>query len=261
MKKRIISAIIALIITVPLVLLGGIYFQVGIMCIAAIAFKELVDLKESHNKFPFVMTLLGILSVFILILANNQVFNLHWGITYPLLTFVLTFLLLPIIFFKNDKYNSKDAFYLIGITLFLGVVFNLFVMIRNRGLALFVWLLLIPMLNDIFAYFIGSKFGKNKLCVSISPNKSWEGSIGGLLGGSILSIIFYCIFVGSFSLRLIIWTLLLSIIGQFGDLVMSKIKRENDIKDFSNLMPGHGGVLDRLDSALFVFLFYAILAF
>lgn len=261
MKKRIVSGLIALIIAVPLILLGGIYFLIGMLCIASIAFKELIDLKESHSKYPFIMMLIGLFSVFILILANNKIFNLHWGITYPLLAFVLSFLLIPIIFFKDDKYTSKDAFYLIGITMLLGVVFNLFVTIRNQGLALFTWLLIIPVLNDIFAYFIGTKFGKNKLCVSISPNKSWEGSIGGLLGGSILSTVFYCIFIGPFTVRLVIWTIVLSIIGQIGDLVMSKIKRENGIKDFSNLMPGHGGILDRLDSAIFVFLFYAILAF
>ena len=111
MKKRIISAIIALAIAVPLIVLGGIYFEVGILLIAALAFKELIDLKESHNKFPFIMMLLGVFSVFILILANNLTLDFSWGITYPLLAFVVSFLLIPIIFFKNAPFFLVKILY------------------------------------------------------------------------------------------------------------------------------------------------------
>ena len=261
MKKRIISAIIALIIMVPLTILGGIFFQIATLMIGAIAFKEIIDLKESHGSYPFIMIIIGALGMFLLILANNQFFGIDWGINYPIISFIIVSLLIPIIFFKNNKYNSKDALYLIGAVLFLGLALNLFIIIRNKGLAIFTWLILLPMLNDVFAYLAGTKFGKTKLCTTISPNKSWEGSIGGFIGGSIIATIFYCIFVGPITFRLIIWTCLLSVVGQIGDLVMSKIKRENNIKDFSNLMPGHGGVLDRIDSVIFVFLVYAIIAF
>ncbi len=260
MKKRIISAIIALIITVPLVILGGIPFQIGILLIGAVAYKEILDLKESHGTIPFIMALLGVLAMFLLILANNKTFGINWGITYPIISSIILALLMPIVLFKNDRYNSKDALYLIGIVLFLGIAFNLLSNIRILSLELFVWLLLIPMFTDILAYLVGSKIGKHKMC-AISPNKSWEGAVGGLLGGSILATVFYVIFIGSISFRLIAYTILLSIAGQLGDLVLSKIKRENKIKDFSNLMPGHGGILDRLDSTLFVFILYSILVF
>ena len=115
------------------------------------------------------------------------------------------------------------------------------------------------MVNDIFAYFIGSKFGKNKMCVSISPNKTWEGSIGGLVLGTSSGLIFYKLLIGNITIKVVLITLILSIIGQIGDLIMSRIKRENDIKDYSNIMPGHGGILDRLDSSIFVFITYIFL--
>ena len=97
------------------------------------------------------------------------------------------------------------------------------------------------------------------MCKEISPNKTWEGSIGGLLAGSLISLIFYNFLISSIDIKLVIITIILSIVGQIGDLIMSKIKRENGIKDFSNILPGHGGILDRLDSSIFVVLAYALM--
>lgn len=125
-----------------------------------------------------------------------------------------------------------------------------------RSFKTLLFLLIIPTFNDIFAYVIGSKFGKNKMCVSISPNKTWEGSIGGLVLGTIGGVVLYRLLLGKITFKIILITIILSIVGQMGDLVMSRIKRENGIKDFSNLLPGHGGILDRLDSSIFVFLAY-----
>jgi phosphatidate cytidylyltransferase len=258
-RKRIISAVVALLILVPLILLGGVFFQIGVLAIAGLAFKEIMDLKESHRFIPMTMQYLGLMLMFILIILNNKEASIYTGITYQYLALLVFLLLLPIIFYKDKEYNSKDAFYLIGIILFLGLVFNIFTIIRNRGLNIFVWLILIPMINDIFAYLIGRKFGKTKMCKTISPNKTWEGSIGGGVIGSIVSLLFYQLFVSNITFKIILITLILSVTGQVGDLIMSKIKRENNIKDFSNIMPGHGGVLDRLDSTIFVFFVYMLL--
>ena len=258
MKTRIISAIVAIIIAIPLIILGKYVFAIGVCLIAALAYKEILDLKESHNQLPLIMAFLGFFAMICIILSNNVDASIYRGLTYQVITLVLLFLLIPTIFL-DKKYSTKDAFYLIGVVLLLGVTFNTFIIIRNRGLYLFLYLLIIPMVTDIFAMLGGKYFGHHKMCPKLSPHKTWEGSLSGLLGGSLIGIIFYAIFIGSLNIRVILITIILSLIGQMGDLVMSKIKRENNIKDFSNIMPGHGGILDRLDSVIFVFLAYMFL--
>ena len=259
MKKRIISAIVALIIVVPLIILGDYFFALGVFVVAMLAYKELIDLKKSHGEYPKLMIFLGLFCLLSLVLSNYLNFSVYRGITYQVITMMLLLLLVPVIFYQNDKYTTKDAFYLIGITLLLGIIFNLFIVIRNRGLYLFVYLLIVPLVTDIFAMLGGKMFGKHKMCPKLSPKKTWEGSVVGLIGGSLVGVIFYGLLVGDFTLRIVIVSMFLSIVGQMGDLVMSKIKRENDIKDFSNIMPGHGGILDRIDSVIFVFLMYMFL--
>ena len=259
MKVRVISAIVAAAISIPLIILGGYFFAIGVCIIAALAYKEILDLRKSHGEYPMFVIFLGFIAMIMFILSNYADASIYKGITYQTITFVLLILLLPTIFYKNDKYSTKDAFYLIGATLLLGIVFNVFIVLRNRGLFLFLYLLIVPMVTDIFAMLGGKYFGKNKMCPNLSPHKTWEGSLCGLIGGVLVGLIFYSTLVGSFSLHAAFITILLSVVGQMGDLVMSKIKRENEIKDFSIFMPGHGGILDRLDSVIFVFLTYMFL--
>lgn len=257
MKKRIISAIVALLIVIPLIIMGGIYFEIGLSIIAALAYKEIIDLPKSHGEIPNLMIGLGL--VLMLLLSNYSMMDLGNGYDYSLVALILLAMLIPLVFYKNDTYKSNDAFYLIGMSFLLGIAFNTFLILRSESIYLLAWVLFIPMFNDIFAYLIGSKFGHHKMCKEISPNKTWEGSIGGLVVGCIISLVFYHTLISAIDIKLVIITIILSIVGQIGDLIMSKIKRENDIKDFSNIMPGHGGILDRLDSSIFVVLAYALM--
>ena len=110
----------------------------------------------------------------------------------------------------------------------------------------------VPLISDMCAYFVGRAFGKHKLAPSVSPNKTWEGAAGGYLTGVIGSYVFARYFCGNYPESLILAAaLILPAIGEIGDLAFSAIKRRFGIKDFGSLLPGHGGVLDRVDSLLF----------
>ena len=114
--------------------------------------------------------------------------------------------------------------------------------------------MLIVWLTDSGAYLFGRKLGKHKLAPRVSPNKTWEGSIcGTLLATVVLAVYLYFFPVGYHNWGLMVFlTLLLSILGQFGDLVESALKRFYGVKDSGKILPGHGGILDRFDSMLLV---------
>ncbi|MDW7668921.1 MAG: phosphatidate cytidylyltransferase, partial [Bacillota bacterium] len=118
---------------------------------------------------------------------------------------------------------------------------------------LFVWYIyIIAFGNDTFAYFTGKLFGKHKLSPVLSPKKTVEGAVGGIVGSIIIAIIFNN-FIGNYNMIwIILFTATASIFSISGDLVASKIKRQNNKKDYSNFLPGHGGFLDRFDSVILV---------
>lgn len=131
------------------------------------------------------------------------------------------------------------------------------VLVRNlpQGFNLTWWIFIIIWGSDTGAYFAGMFFGQKLLAPNISPKKTMEGSLGSILSSVILSVIFARILLPKiiFTKHAIILGCLLGIVSQIGDLSASLIKRYCMIKDFSNIIPGHGGILDRLDSALFSF--------
>ncbi len=116
-------------------------------------------------------------------------------------------------------------------------------------------------MSDTFALFFGSKIGKRKLCPAVSPNKTVEGTVGGVFMGTFLGTMFFITFIDPASklFLVIVISLALSLIAEFGDLVFSAIKRKYGVKDYGKIMPGHGGILDRLDSMLFAILAFSYL--
>lgn len=259
MKERIISAFIALIITVPFLLLGGIYFEILVVILGILGLKELLDLKKN---IPGTMKIISYV-LFVMLLIYGYIFTgkiYLMNFTFAVICFIALFL--PLIFYSNNKkYNIEDVFFLLSCIMFLSSAFNLFIIVRNYSLMLILYLFLITIITDTFAYVVGSKIGKRKLIPSISPNKSVEGFIAGLAVGTIVPSIFYYFCVGGLNIFLIfLITFLLSIVGQCGDLIFSQIKRNFGVKDFSNIMPGHGGILDRLDSIIFVLFGYVIIS-
>ncbi len=155
-----------------------------------------------------------------------------------------------LIFILNRNVDVKK----VSEVIFIGtypVFFMYHMMLMNNSK--FVWLVyIIAFGSDTFAYFTGKFFGKNKLYPEVSPNKTIEGAIGGIVGSTILSLIFFNYLSINKYFYIIIFSISASVFSMAGDLAASKIKREFKIKDFGYLLPGHGGIMDRFDSVLFV---------
>lgn len=259
MKKRIISAVVALIIFIPIVLKGGIIFDLAFFVIAMQGLKELLDVTEKKKKIPSFIKLICYLILTAIFFVGEINKNMILNIDFRVIAGTFLILLLPTVLYHDKKvYNVKDSFYLLGGLLFLGTSMSLFLMYRNLGLELLIFLFLVTILTDTFAYITGRLIGKNKLLEEVSPNKTWEGLFGGSIMGTFICTVYYITVIDpTVSLSVIVPVILfLTIVGQFGDLFFSSIKRYYGVKDFSNIMPGHGGVLDRFDSIIFVMLAY-----
>lgn len=258
MKKRVISAIVALIICIPLLIIGGYPFYIGVSILSVIGYYEIINLRERERKIPLVIKILGVIT-YLMIVLDNIVKSNMFLIDYKVLALNVFVLMLPIIFFDRKKYNVNDALYMIGSSIFLGITFNFLMIFRNIDINYLIYILLVTIMTDTFAHFFGTKIGRYKLCPKVSPNKTIEGSIGGTIFGTFIPSVFYLTVFGGNTLIIVLITLLLSIVAQCGDLVFSSIKREYDVKDFGKIMPGHGGVLDRFDSLLFSILIFSII--
>ena len=258
MKERVISAVVALLITVPFVLLGGPYFRVLAFVLGILGLKELMNLR---SKVPNFIKYMVYLLFLVFMVEDFTLLNTTFAININLIILSIFVLFLPVIMLHDDNvYNMNDALFLFASLIFMFISFNSFIIVRDESLYILLYLLFVTSITDTFAYIGGSKYGKTKLIPSISPKKSVEGMIIGTFFGTLIPVVFYyfCVMKSNIFI-LILVTLLLSLIGQFGDLVFSSIKRHYKIKDFSNLMPGHGGILDRLDSSIFVILAYMIM--
>lgn len=256
MKKRIISAVVATLIFAPIIYFGGKAFSIAMGMLAVLAYKEILDLKENSVEIPEIIKGIALVDMLLLIFSDFSTDSLMFGLSYRILAISLLTLFIPTLFYKNNKYTTREALYLTGVIIMLGLVFSCFIFIRSFSLYLLLYLMIICAVTDMMAMFTGMLIGKHKACPKISPKKTIEGCIGGSVIGTTVATIFYCNLIGNLSVKLVLITLVLTVIGQFGDLFFSKIKRENNIKDFSNIMPGHGGVLDRLDSLCFVVMAY-----
>ena len=262
MKERIVSAIVMILIFVPLLLIGHLPFACFMTFLSMLGLYELIHMRESKKEFPFLLKIFAYLLVAFFSLLNYKQNVFTSTIDFRTVTFIIFAFLLPMIFIKKrELYELNDALFLVGAVLFIGLSFNLFILIRNYDLNYFIYLLLVTVITDTFAMITGKYIGVNPLCPKISPHKTIEGLIGGVLTGTFVAATFYHVVIQSAMplIPLILFTILLSIIGQMGDLVFSSIKRNYKMKDFSNLIPGHGGILDRLDSFIFVSLAFVLL--
>lgn len=257
MKTRVISAVVALMVFIPIFIIGGIPFIIAFYLLTLLGLREFMKVRESKNKYPDFIRLISYIIISLMYFGCVSSEGVVFSLGYNIIAALSLTLLLPVVLYHDEKvYNIEDAFYLLGGVLFLGFSMSLFVIYRNISLELIIFLFLITITTDSYAYYTGRLIGKNKLLEVISPNKTWEGTIGGSLVGTFVCTMYYLNVINPNEsvLRISLIILFLTLVGQFGDLFFSAIKRRYNVKDFSNIMPGHGGVLDRLDSIIFVML-------
>jgi phosphatidate cytidylyltransferase len=247
LKTRIISAVIAIPIVIGAVYLGGVWFAVGAGLIALIAGWEFGQMMTTggHRTTP----LFTLMLIAVLIYTSYQP-DSGW------LSFALTtILLLSLAWQLFSAAPGPTVNWALTITggLYIGWGLGHLVALRQRpdGLV-WVWLVLVATWGaDTFAYFVGRSIGRHKLWPRHSPHKTWEGLIGGIFGGVLGAALVTLLFGMNWGVTLVIGAIV-PIAGLFGDLSISMMKREVGVKDSSNLFPGHGGFLDRIDSLLFV---------
>lgn len=222
--------------------------------------RELID-----KKFTIRNVITCLISGFITIspFIISEIFNTNIYfknfIFYLITLIIILNIFLPIIFNKQNIISNK--FYELIFPILLPsilMIYGSIILIENKNV--FLLLIIISTLNDSSAYATGKAFGRHSLSKDISPGKTVEGSLGGIIVTSFLSLAIIKwnispLYLADANIFYIIFSIiLLSIFGQIGDLFFSKIKRIKKIKDFGNIFPGHGGVLDRIDSSLFIFI-------
>lgn len=255
MKKRIFGAILLCIIIIPLLVIGGIPFAMLMALCGFLSIYELLEAREGKKKFPTYLKVFAYIATVFLILNNYNTTTVVVSLPYSVLTLLALIFFFPILLVNNnDKYNLTDALFLFGTVLFIGLSFNLIMIIRNLSFLYIIYLFIITTMTDVFGLITGKLIGKTKLSNVFSPNKTVEGLIGGTIMSTILAMMFYFEAISPTAdfINILIITITLSLIGQLGDLIFSSVKRFYNKKDFSNLIPGHGGILDRFDSIIFV---------
>lgn len=260
MKQRTITGIILAAILVPAFIIGGIFLNIILMLMTMGATYELIKMFKTKNDIDarvgglFIMLSAVLFHTMRSYYSAPETFALEWVfMTIVLIVFIGSFLLVLIPKFSADNFGS-----ILVSVLYPALGFGAVYGIRSFDLYSLGFLFMITIWTDVFAYIVGVRFGKHKLAVHISPKKSIEGSIGGTVFAVILTGLYVYFLkienIGNINLNLINTIgliLLISVTGQIGDLVASKMKRNYEIKDFSNIFPGHGGILDRFDSVIF----------
>ncbi|MFA6722533.1 MAG: phosphatidate cytidylyltransferase [Bacilli bacterium] len=289
LKTRIITGAALLAVIIPLIVINHKIAEIGFLLVgiflSVTAAHEMMSMfakkSPSLSRLKYIIPVFsGILTYVVyfsttrgLDIASDTYENFiyHFLVSVVFIAFVVISIII-VIFTKNS--TAHDFASCVIALCYTGLIFGYVISIRYltpmeparvdlivKGGRSFGYLYAITIATDSFAYLIGSKWGKRKLCPDISPKKTVEGALGGLIAGSITGVI--CVFLfriyipGDAKETLIaiaiafVFSLILAFTVQVGDLVASKMKRTYDIKDFGKIFPGHGGVLDRFDSLLF----------
>lgn len=255
---RVISAIVG----VPILLLSA--WLGGPILFSLVTVLMLVALYEMHRMLLKLNTRPNIVLFFIgglIIILGALLYKGHmWFLVIP----VLILLHFSPMVFAGFVYSFNDGKLSVLASVYVGLFMYVYLVgILPGGWQWLLLLLLTTWANDTFAYFAGTRLGRHKLAPVISPNKTIEGSIGGVLGGLLIGLL-WGLYFGMLELHVsVILAVFLAVAGQAGDLVESAIKRAAGIKDAGNIIPGHGGILDRFDSLLLAapLLYYYLVLF
>ncbi|HIW72206.1 MAG TPA: phosphatidate cytidylyltransferase [Candidatus Levilactobacillus faecigallinarum] len=252
MKQRVITAIVALIIFIPIIIAGGIWVDIAAFALGLVALSEVLIMRKKLLVSP--EAIISGLGILVVIAPSHWFTDLPHYLNSWYIVYLFVLLLLVRTVFSRNRFSFDDAGVITLSMLYIGIGFHFFIAARAVSLTALLYALFIVWLTDSGAYMIGRKLGRHKLAPHISPNKTWEGSIGGTVVATIIVSIYWYFFpIGHFSLpTMVLLTLIFSIVGQLGDLVESALKRYYDVKDSGKILPGHGGILDRFDSLLLV---------
>lgn len=263
MKIRFISAIVAVILLLVVLALGSPFIEIAVTLLTMIAVYELLQATGLSNKkgLLIISVVADVVMTICIISRITAVFPA-----------IYVWLVALFIYYMSTRPNTelKDIATSFVLTVYVCFMFGHLLIIygMNKGATLIWSVLVCAFLTDTFAMLGGRFFGKHKLCPQLSPKKTVEGAICGVIG-CVISMMVYCLICQKFLgynpnyLNALIIGAGASVVSQLGDLSASCIKRQFGIKDYGNIMPGHGGVMDRIDSLLFVspFICYALTIF
>ncbi len=260
MKTRIITAVIALLLFVPIVLYGKWPLVLLIYIMATVGLFELLNMKKTtQHMIPRFISF-----IVLWFLLAQQITTMDEWVPFTLEQTIIIFVMILLILTVTSKnrLSIEDVSFYLMATIYIAIGFAFFMQARENGVPFVLFILFIIWGTDSGAYFAGRALGKHKLWPSISPNKTIEGAIGGTLVAIVIGVLFHVIHPFEYSLlTIMLISVGIAIIGQLGDLVASAFKRHFSVKDSGNILPGHGGILDRFDSLLFVLPFLYVVQF
>ena len=251
-KVRLLSSIVLMILMLIFVITGGTVLLAATAFLSLVAMMEFMRMAKIHKSPLAVPGYASVVLLYVLLLTDNM------DKLVPLCVFFLL-AIMAVYVVAFPKYRVEQMLYLFFGFFYTGLMISYVYQVRELpGGAFSVWLIFIAAWgSDVFAYCAGMLLGKHKAFPVLSPKKTWEGCIGGVLGAALVAVL-YCLamtywFDQSFSaVQYAIVCGCGAVISQIGDLAASAMKRNNEIKDYGKLIPGHGGVLDRYDSVIFV---------
>ena len=259
---RIISGLVLVILVAGCMYLGQTAMLIGLGIIGPLIIDEIItnfyDQPRTSKRYVFAQVFYIAGYYFFNFLQISQSSFSFWisaGVVLDLLLLGYLFL----VYKKSETLITifKMTSWGIGLTILIPLLSLSYILHFPEWRLIFGALFLLNFSVDTFAYFTGKKFGKHKLWEAVSPKKTIEGAIGGVLSSVILTCLYWDHFVSAVTPYTAIIFFIIACCSQVGDLVQSKLKRQFDIKDSSTLIPGHGGVYDRVDSLLFVAPFFA----